>query len=147
MHLCCIWPVNRMTHPLSGWIVKEHYAHQHLCLPTSVSLSNTERLVWTIMKLLSSSMRSGQGVKDSGPAGKSAVSAQIIPFFSLITFRGKKRWRPNEYWLWCASLGPISLASTTRHCFSTYPLSGNKRDQWRVGTLLKTGPQSVWHAS
>lgn len=57
---------------------REYYAHRHLCQPISVSLSNTECLVSTIMKLLSRSMRSGQGVKDRDRQGNQLSAARYF---------------------------------------------------------------------
>lgn len=59
----------------------EHYAHRHPCLSISVSLSNTECLVSAIMKLLSSSMRSRQGVKDRDRQGNQLSAARYFRSF------------------------------------------------------------------
>lgn len=55
-----------------------YYVHRYLCQPISVSLSNTECLVSTIMKLLSRSMRSGQGVKDRDRQGNQLSAARYF---------------------------------------------------------------------
>lgn len=50
------------------------------------SLSNTKCLISAIMKLLNEKDEKWTGCWGQGPAGKSAVSSEILLFFSLITF-------------------------------------------------------------
>lgn len=51
------------------------YVYRLVCLPISVSLSSAQGSVSTIMKLLSSRVRSGQGVKDKDRQGNQLSEA------------------------------------------------------------------------